>query len=275
MKYEVINFGCASYCPLLEYLLLKEKGIGFNPDLVIILMDLSDFHDDLRYTLTAQFDNQGRPLAVPSGGPSIADTALEKTRFDSFLLRHSVFYTYVRLKIKKSQSTEVEGEFKINFGDPMTDRFWMFRDQIYLYDDKEKEHSIAKNTKSNRLEVMRLTLSYLSMINSLLKEHNSEFLMVIFPYGQQVSADEWSVGREFYGFEKGKTYSDFESYEVTLREALEKDSIPLVSLYESFKNATQKPLFFKIDGHLNMNGHEVVASTLFEYLKNKLAKKDK
>lgn len=272
MKYEVINFGCAGYCPMLEYLLLKEKGLLLDPDLVILLLDLSDFHDDIRFTKSAQFDKDGRPIAVPSGGPSIAETTLKEMRFDYFLLRHSVFYTYLRLRIKKTLSPDTKEELKIKFGDPMTDKFWMFRDQIYLYDDKGEEHSIVENTESNRLQVMRFTFSYLSMINSLLKQHGSEFILVFFPYGQQIGADEWSVGREFYGFEKGETYSDFKFYETTLRKDLDKDSISSISLYESLKNATLKPLFFEIDGHFNANGHEVVASALYEYLRNKLSK---
>src|SRR5262249_4857583 len=64
MKFEVINGGCSSYSPILEYLLLAQKGLALNPDLVILNYDLSDVQDDYKYSQIAEFDGEGRPTKV-------------------------------------------------------------------------------------------------------------------------------------------------------------------------------------------------------------------
>lgn len=44
-----INFGWTSSSPLLSYGLLTEIGPKYQPDLVVLTLDLTDFHDDLWY----------------------------------------------------------------------------------------------------------------------------------------------------------------------------------------------------------------------------------
>jgi lysophospholipase L1-like esterase len=46
---KVANFGWASSSPLLSLRLLREKGARYHPDLVVLCLDMTDFHDDLRY----------------------------------------------------------------------------------------------------------------------------------------------------------------------------------------------------------------------------------
>ena len=62
--YEVLNGGCSSYSPILEYLFLVHKGLALAPDLVILNYDLSDVQDDYKYSQIADFDQAGRPLRV-------------------------------------------------------------------------------------------------------------------------------------------------------------------------------------------------------------------
>jgi hypothetical protein len=46
---KVINFGWSSSSPYLSLRLLKDKGFGYKPDLVIFLLDATDFKDDFFY----------------------------------------------------------------------------------------------------------------------------------------------------------------------------------------------------------------------------------
>jgi hypothetical protein len=57
LKVNLINFGWTSSSPLLSYRLLKDIGEKYKPDAVIFGLDMSDFHDDLKYA--ALFDRQG------------------------------------------------------------------------------------------------------------------------------------------------------------------------------------------------------------------------
>ena len=48
-KFQVANFGWASSSPLLSYRLLKDIGKKYKPDWVFLAIDMSDFHDDIKY----------------------------------------------------------------------------------------------------------------------------------------------------------------------------------------------------------------------------------
>lgn len=270
-SFEILNFGCASYSPLLEYILLKKKAIKFNPDLVIILLDLSDFKDDMEYTPFIKFDPEGRPDALPNPGPSIADSILEKSKnpLISFLFNHSVFCNYLGIKINKKLSSSddnIKEEHPMQTGDIKTDRFWMFRDKISLYDNEYKTYKMVDNTEEKRIEAMDLSFKYLEMINELLRNAGADFLLLIYPYGYQISSEEWSEGRVFFGLEQDKVYEDFHMLESAMKSLARRSGIRLLSLYPYFKNSKIKPLYLKLDGHFNSNGHQVVAEGIFDYL---------
>ncbi|OAD23410.1 hypothetical protein THIOM_000761 [Candidatus Thiomargarita nelsonii] len=48
---NVANFGWTSSSPLLSYRLLKDIGKKYNPDIVILAIDMTDFHDDIKYLI--------------------------------------------------------------------------------------------------------------------------------------------------------------------------------------------------------------------------------
>lgn len=48
-RVRCVNFGWPSSSPLLSYRLLRDIGAKYKPDLVVLCLDMTDFHDDLRY----------------------------------------------------------------------------------------------------------------------------------------------------------------------------------------------------------------------------------
>lgn len=46
---NVANFGWLSSSPILSLRLLKDIGKKYNPDVVILAIDMTDFHDDIKY----------------------------------------------------------------------------------------------------------------------------------------------------------------------------------------------------------------------------------
>lgn len=50
MTINAINFGWVSSSPLLEYRLLKDIGRKYQPDVVVLNLDMGDFGDDIIYT---------------------------------------------------------------------------------------------------------------------------------------------------------------------------------------------------------------------------------
>lgn len=48
-SFNIANFGWISSSPLLSYQRLEMLGKKYNPDLVVLCLDMTDFHDDLKY----------------------------------------------------------------------------------------------------------------------------------------------------------------------------------------------------------------------------------
>ena len=61
---EVINSGVASYSTLIYYLLIKTKILEYNPDLVIINLDMTDVPNDSIYRRRLVHDKDGDYAAV-------------------------------------------------------------------------------------------------------------------------------------------------------------------------------------------------------------------
>ena len=65
--HEVVNCGTSSYSPLLHYLRYKHHLSRYNPDVLILNLDLTDiFDDNQRYAKTVRLAPDGEPLeALP------------------------------------------------------------------------------------------------------------------------------------------------------------------------------------------------------------------
>lgn len=103
-RFEVINMGVGSYSPLLEYLQLKNVGLKFQPDLVILNFDYTDFVDDGNYETLANYDVNHNPVSVTGvlRGPygeflrNLIDAnnrkVVNNNLFAAFLSEHSFIY---------------------------------------------------------------------------------------------------------------------------------------------------------------------------------------
>ena len=49
LRFNIANFGWISSSPLLSLRRLEKIGGKYNPDLVLLCLDMTDFHDDLKY----------------------------------------------------------------------------------------------------------------------------------------------------------------------------------------------------------------------------------
>ncbi len=76
---KVVNFGWVSSSPILSERLLRRIGSNYDPDLVILGLDMTDFHDDLKYRRIFEHPGPYRALSkIP-----IATSALRRLAPDS------------------------------------------------------------------------------------------------------------------------------------------------------------------------------------------------
>ncbi|MGV8140840.1 MAG: hypothetical protein ACP5NW_00190 [Candidatus Woesearchaeota archaeon] len=228
-SYDVINAGVASYSPTLEYLYLKYYGLDLSPDIVILNLDNSDLQDDNHlYPPYTKFNSENEPIAVYDPG-----TIFKKL----YLIVNDDFYSLIQ-----KDSSQV--------GDSHFDRYFHTR-----YESCDKfafEWSI--------------TLSYLKRIKNLAEDNNITLYIVIYPYGHQVSTNQWK-GRVDYFFEANTTYpfalpDCFERYN-------DNTSFVVFNTMPYFLNESDKKLFFDTDTHFTPAGHDVLARATVDFIRQK------
>ncbi len=242
---DVINAGATSYSPTLEYLLLKNKGLSYQPDVVILNMDMSDIQDDYKYNLeqVAEFDQEGNLVQV--SGIKRPTTLLYKIRNKMQINR----FIFDKINLIDSRFAKKEENKKIMpLGDPKTDRYAILRDMPV---QDEAEH-------------WDRTFHYISLINELCKENNITFILNLYPYAVQISPDEWNLGKHLFGFSPDTVHSD--APQQKLKKYAAENDIIYVEMLEPFKKSDTFPLYFSYDGHINREGHKLAANVLFNTL---------
>ena len=87
-----------------------------------------------------------------------------------------------------------------------------------------------------------------------------------YPYGHQVSSDEWALGRFVWGFGTGKIYPD-KPIKI-LNKFSKEQNIPFINFYTPFKDYKGPSLYFPVDGHFNNNGHKLAGQAIYLFLTN-------
>lgn len=256
---EVVNMGVMSYSPIIYQRVIEDKGLPLDPDLVIVAVDMSDFQNDYSYSKdldgSGNFRNilfqqkMGQPhVILPGIGAGV-----------KFWLRtNSVLYSEAadRIKqlIRKVKHLPEPTVFKIN--DPASDPHFVTR-----FGDN-----------ALRPEMWEQFGVSMVLMDRLLKQANTPWLAVIYPYGHQVAADEWKSGRLRNGFEAGKVYPATAA-EVLLEFGRENGGFKVVNLVREFRRAAEKneePLYYPDDGHFTVTGHRVFAEALEEVVSDYL-----
>ena len=248
--FEVLNGGCSSYSPILEYLFLVQKGLALAPDLVILNYDLSDVQDDYKYSQIADFDQDGRPLRVHPRNVQWYYRE-ERRRLRSWVpwLEYSALYqglreAYVRWQNQRDAAVMYEAAQAIA-GNIDFDRDLPLREHV------EWQPYFARSTR------------YIHMIAELLQAKGIGFLVTTYPYGVLVSAQEWRIGRQLRGFDQRVYTTRLFDYMATFCHA---HHIPYLNTLPDFLRAETFPLFYPYDGHFTPSGHRVMAQALARFL---------
>ena len=244
-RFEVINGAIASYSPILEYLLLRHKLDKIDPDIVLLVYDVGDLKDDTEYEKTVTMDADGKPV---SAAPFERAWVSNATPLQRFLIRHLRGYLYLDNKLNK-YFFKRQNRHR-HFQDEYTDT--VHHDSFIAYRG-DQDASVQILWQKNR--------KYLGMIADLLKERGIRLVLVSYPYGFQMHPEEWATGRLTQGFEAHKVYPEPKMLADVAAFAKER-GVPFLDLYESFKARYSFPVQFPYDGHLNKNGHRIMAEAL-------------
>jgi hypothetical protein len=258
---QVVNAGIGGAGTLQYYVNLKRIHLQYQPDLVLLLFDLTDLWDDWYAERHAIYDTSGE---IHHFDPMFTNG---KRDWWITLTYHSVFCRYFHNKVirtfRKMRTLGVGGYLKavmegkrakavIANGEQEAARQAAVEyDGLLFMRGHEKEGLIR--------EQWPRTEKYLLKIRDLLAERGIPLVIVMYPSGIYVDGDQWKEGRKTWGFEPGKRYDDYLPFDL-MRTFCRDNNILFVNTIDAFLKAPKDKYFYDWDGHMTAKGYSVVAS---------------
>lgn len=257
--YEVINAGVFGYSPLTEYLYLRQVGIKFDPDMVILAVSLTDFFEDrqrfseLKLSNPGMDDQQIKKLISDGKAQFVWTTSsVSKSRELVFKLKR-----FLRKNVKTYEivadywgKEDIVQQDVIHQGDIDRDILALVRgDKI---DDSDWE------------KLWELPTEHIFLMKRFLDDEGIALVVVAIPDAFLVSDREWP-GRKSLGV--AREFSDPRGdWQKELSRRLTKQSILFIDLLDDFRQSGVYPLFFSVDGHFRASGHRLAASIIYREL---------
>ncbi len=253
-KIEVINGGISANSPLVEYLWIREVGLGLQPDLAILNVNESDFSEEQKYNALRINYADGLVKAVP-GKPLNYLPAVIK----NWLQKNSSFYLFFNAQI---MSRLVAWKASL------------FSDKAAQSGVKNYPGAIAANgiyAISKGVSDVEYDLFWspveknILLTRDLLTSRRIPFLLIIQPSAHHVSPTAWP-SRIRQNLEVGKVYAPpFYNSFINLGKRY---GFPVLDLRSIFvTNADQ--LFYPDDGHWNSKGHAAAAEAISKFVQSK------
>ena len=246
-EYNFYNYAVGSYSPTVHLYKLKEAiKSKFLPKKIILFLDLSDiydegdrwFFDSQTQTPKLKTDVTYRTRVVQKKkfvhrNFKITKSIIDKTKYNLRLLRNKINQSKnnggSRIKIVK---TSLQAQFTYTKIEDLHKDYWT----------KEIFFKGLKKIKTNIDEISKIA-----------KNYNSDFYLVIYPFGETIE----------YG------QNDF-NWENFVKELCKNDTCNLVNTFEQFQKRKKEDkfwysnLYFIGDEHLNKNGNAFVTNVLLK-----------
>ena len=241
---RVINMGRAdgSNSQDIEYLYLKQKGIFFNPKLIIIGYyvgnDITDIGNKHRWE---SLDRGGNPTNISSDETFVDSQGRLRSTSGLYKANGSLFYKINRFMSMWSHSYVFIKRLYIG-------GFMVKPEPTHLY-----EYPAEFKTQ------LQLSEHLLSQTNDMLKSHNATLVVMFIPPETQTVDRIW---------EDYKSYFGDNAYRQNPQEELmgycKQKKIKCLNLQEYYLNKPE--LYFKYDAHWTKSGHEIAGEKLYQYL---------
>ena len=265
-RIEVINLGVGGYGTAQEYLYLREEGLKYHPDLVILaFLGLNDVRNNSR-TLEAKlwgsedvFKIVARPFYVRDDGNlmlrepnfekarKIAE-ARESERRKRDIKKRILLYRLVNRKLTSMKAEPHYGSHDLRA---------MLGSYFPKYDKDWRE-------------AWDITKQLILMIHKLSLEHDAAFFLFSVPSKFQIEKDYFKKGMSRYLTKDPNLRIDLEKPDRILKAFCELNNIPCLSLtgqFRTYYEHTNDRLYHSIvDQHWNEKGHELASEIVAGYL---------
>lgn len=231
-NFEVLNMGIAGYGTEREYYVFRDKGLKFDPDIVLLgFFTGNDFSD-----------NMGENI---DSGASFSKPRNIKNKIKLFFRNH---FTVWRFLLRQKSRNSILSYFK-NINKTQSNQKLGQRD-----DQLEAEAQIGRST------------SLIRNFKKLADENDVDLVIVILPSAGQVYPNKGGISD--YSFEK-KLSQNLVSF-LEKEKINHVDLLPYFKDWAKL-NLNETP-YLLLDGHPNIFGHQIISAGISDYLTNFLEK---
>ncbi|MBN1364368.1 MAG: hypothetical protein JW976_06140 [Syntrophaceae bacterium] len=259
IHFEVINTGTISYSPTLCYILLRYVILDYSPDMIVLMIDLTDYFDELNYAQTLIRDEQGNPWACPPRVlryPIFIDTRYGALmpkwhlKLQLWLAAHS--YTY-NLLIKLTEKRNPPSPFQKNTIE--SDYSQNIINGPWSWCQKEWDNTTKKNVDN--------ILDKISRIAELCRKHNIKFMITSVPHYWQYAGNPDGTG--------APNCSDRPHKEIA--RVAKQLNVPYLDSFNALKpyikGTAQNKYYYAGDMHFNPRGYEVWSDIHVNFITDK------
>jgi len=241
---RVVNMGWTSSSPLLSLRLLREVGWEYRPDLVVYSLDMTDFHDDLRYERALR-EGRDLQLDLPAMLERLVATELPWAR--GALPPLALLTAELRGKgegdAPSLEDLELPGP---------NDRYFI------------TEHPLDETRAAIERGVMKNLAEWHAFAS---EELGARTAVVIYPrayqYSKRESIDSWEASLHTrlgpYAREPFRYFA----------ERAAELPYPVLDILPAFEASRQFPLYFRTDPHWTRLGARVAARAVFAALRDR------
>ena len=236
-RLRAVNFGWTSSSPLLSFRLLQDIGQWYKPDLVVCSLDMTDFHDDLRYEILLR---QGGDFEIDT--TKLLETLASLSGLAAF--RDTELGQGLAQLIRKVDRLHPNAGLNLP-----ADRFFI----------------TSQPLEQTREQIERGVMRNLGSMNQYAEDVlDSRMVLVIYPRGYQYSARESPDNSEAERYQTLGPHAQ-EPFRY-FRELQTQLPYAVFSLLPAFVESTEFPLFIRDDPHWNRSGARLAAEHVSTWL---------
>lgn len=248
---EVLNFGVAGYGTDQEWLLFEKAGQRCQPDLVVVFFYGNDlWNNAARQGIGAERGYKPFFQVEPDGQLRLGGVPVKKLDFwdqeaslpwprqlERYLQQHWHFYVLLRKAVAPEIPVKQQQEYYAGLYGSQDDPRWA--------------------------RVWELTGRILREFAARAERAGARMLLVYVPAIVQIEEEDWQMKRQLHGL-MGEY--DLLKPDRQLARFCHQYHIPLLDLYEPFKQAASSQKLYFRDSHWNAQGHALAAEQLAAYL---------
>lgn len=243
-KIEILSMGVPAVGTVHELKLLKEKGLAYRPDLVVLAyMVGNDLNDNINYK--EYEDKEDSIESFPSAFSDVVNS------MKSALKANTHIYWWVR------QKTLYNPVMRLLF------------DRLNVLKMEPLVEYLQMNRSDNYQEGWNKTNTLILEAKDIAKKNGAGFLLVLIPSRIQVNHQEWDSVLHLYNWDKNAF--DTEKPNSILIDFAESNGIDYLDLLPYFRQESQtQRLYYIYDGHWNKEGHALASEYLLNYIVSKI-----